>query len=360
MISAQQWRVSIGLFGGGRGRKKENVFFFLHEDGPCTRQLKDLCARLFVWAIVLWIIYFDHYVTLMYIKSDTTFHEYLCTNFAPQQPYVNTLLLCGDVELNPGPPSIEEQLSLMHNNIMEKFDLLTSEVNKLSDEIKSVKTSLNNVVTSVGELTTEVHSLQDKVSTIEGKQETLSLDCIANTENLSVILERVIALETTFERQEQYSRRENVILHGVRESENETKDGMRKKVSDIFNSNVTSKHWREEDFLRAHRLGGSGPNKDRPIIIRFIHFFDKLKVMRAREELHKAGMKVADDLTIYQRNELKKLRDRGLRGYFRGGKLITHDPPSDYASAHPIGNAGTSAENRRVLRSQQSTGRPPN
>ena len=89
---------------------------------------------------------------------------------------------------------------------------------------------------------------------VEGKQETLQLDVAIHAECLSALENRVYGIEDALEKQEQYSRRENIILHGVKDDD-ERGVNMRKKVSDIFNVNVTSKHWREEDFLRAHRLG---------------------------------------------------------------------------------------------------------
>ena len=128
---------------------------------------------------------------------------------------------------------------------------------------------------------------------------------------------------------------------------NESFDNARSRVCDLLNESVKSKHWLENDILRAHRLGKAQGNQARPLIIRFIHFYDKLKVLRAKEELKSLGIRAGDDLTMYQRNELRKLRDRGLRGYYRSGRLEV-DPNSTPASHSGEDTMGTS-EDRRPL-----------
>ena len=198
--------------------------------------------------------------------------------------------------------------------------------------LESVKSTLSDVISEIG-------TLKEKIVSVEGKQETLQLDVATNAECLSALENRLYGIEDALEKQEQFSRRENVILHGVRDDD-ERGINMRKKVSDIFNVNVTSKYWREEDFLRAHRLGDKKEGRNRPIIVRFIQFFDKLKVLRAKDDLSKSGIRASDDLTQMQRSQLSKLHEQGLRGYFRGGKLIKTGERLPY---HPQQNANVNA-----------------
>ena len=271
-------------------------------------------------------------------------------------------MLCGDIESNPG-PSIEEQFELLNNNINEKFkeqfELLTKNLNekfndlnteltKLTVGFDNLKASLDDVTSSVGQLKDDVSKLKENVSTAQDKQDTLQLDVVSNAISISSVEERLAILENSIEKQEQYSRRENVILHGVPERENENVDNARKRVCDLFNANVKSKHWLEVDLLRAHRLGGKRQdNSNRPLIVRFIHFYDKLKVMRAKPDFKKLGISVNDDLTKNQRDELNKLRNRGLKGYYRGGKLVVDQNSS---GPPPSGVEGMEvSDNRRPL-----------
>ena len=102
MIGLTQWRLTIGRFSGGRGLKVR-----LASDpysGSTHLFFEDLCKRLLVCAIILWV---------------TTIVNRILTVL--QQPHINTLVQSGDVELNPG-PTIEAQLTDLNKNIEDKFE----------------------------------------------------------------------------------------------------------------------------------------------------------------------------------------------------------------------------------------------
>ena len=102
---------------------------------------------------------------------------------------------------------------------------------------------------------------------------------------------------------------------------------------------MKDKNWQESDIVRAHRLGKDSAKKPRPLIVRFSQFQDKLVVLKAREDLKKAGIGVANDLTSLQRSELSKLREKGQRGYYKNGVLNVvplpqHQTSVKYSEAH--------------------------
>lgn len=53
---------------------------------------------------------------------------------------------------------------------------------------------------------------------------------------------------------------------------------------------------------------------------------DKFKLFKYRDHLRTAGIRLSNDLTYLQRQQLKELNNRGLRGYFKNGKLVTYKP----------------------------------
>ena len=360
MISIQQWRSSIGPFCGGRHTNSNSVsvsVIYTRESSE-TRYLKDMCARLFIMSFVMWGFYVQICVVSAFQQLDVNnIIERLCSHIVthhqhtPLHPHMNLLMLCGDIESNPG-PSIEEQFELLNNNLNEKFNALNNtlntEIKKLTVGFENLKASLDDVTSSVSKLKDDVNTLKDQFSTIQDKHDNIQLDVVSNAVSISSVEERLSILENAIEKQEQNSRRENVILHGVPERENENVDNARKRVCDLFNANVKSKHWLEVDLLRAHRLGGKRQdNSNRPLIVRFIHFYDKLKVMRAKPDFKKLGIRVNDDLTKNQRDELNKLRNRGLKGYYRGGKLVVDQNSS---GPPPSGAEGMEvSDNRRPL-----------
>ena len=80
--------------------------------------------------------------------------------------------------------------------------------------------------------------------------------------------------------------------------------------------------------MRAHRIGSTtdAENDPRPIIVRFLHWDDKMSLYHGRESLRLEGIRVADDLTTRQRQTLKKLKDEGQIGYFYKGELKIREP----------------------------------
>ena len=104
-----------------------------------------------------------------------------------------------------------------------------------------------------------------------------------------------------------------------------TRNKVRRKVTNIFNNNVQCKRWQESDILRSHRLGKPTPGKNRPIIVRFVQFHDKLSVLKARDDLKKCGIGVAGDLTKKQRSELSRLHLENKKGYYKNGVLHIED-----------------------------------
>ncbi|KAK3762994.1 hypothetical protein RRG08_041610 [Elysia crispata] len=104
---------------------------------------------------------------------------------------------------------------------------------------------------------------------------------------------------------------------------------MKKKVTHIYNESVKCKKWYNEDIQRVHRLGRPVNNKPRPIIVRFLLFEDKLIVLKSRTDLKIINLGVSNDLTIKQRQELKKLRESGKRGYYTNGRLVMEPVPTE-------------------------------
>ena len=310
MIGLEQWRCVIGLFmfksvkGKPVSKNKNN------NNNSCGRthdDLSDLCCRLFIMSFTFWLFYLQHQGISFILSSSS------CFNF-------DLLMQSGDIESHPGPGQENKALEDMLRQFSDRI------TENLSSQIQSVKNDLKSEISSVREsvvsLKDELKSINERVKNVEDEQDIHRQDLIACGETMARLDDRICALEESTERQAQYSRRENVIFHGIAEEPNEDYDKMRKKVTKLLNNNVQSKTWQENDILRAHRLGDSSASKkDRPVIVRFTQFHDKLTVLKSRSEFKKCAIGVANDLTQNQRAQLSKLRERNETGYFKNGKL---------------------------------------
>ena len=318
MIGLTQWRLTIGRFSGGRGGLKVRRASD-PSSGSTHLFLEDLCKRLLGCAIILWV---------------TTIVNRILTIL--QQP--------GDVELNPG-PTIEAQLTDLNKNIEDKFERLHNEISGLGFEMRKMATTLELVTESVNSIKEEISNLRENIKEVEEKQEVLQLNIETNAAGIDQLELKIETLSNSVEKQEQYSRRENLIFHGMKEEADESSEKSRLAIVALLNKNVTTKHWREEDFLRAHRLGHRRNSSEtpRPLIVRFMHHFDKLKVLRARDKLKETGIGVANDLTLHQRTELAKLRKQGKSACYKNGTLIIQDPSAE-RNNKIIGDASSSPD----------------
>ena len=85
-------------------------------------------------------------------------------------------------------------------------------------------------------------------------------------------------IEKNIDRLEAYSRRENTRIFGIPEDENETPLSIKENLLSYFRIASPDKEWSTRDIVRAHRIGSTtdAENDPRPIIVRFLHWDDKI------------------------------------------------------------------------------------
>ena len=132
--------------------------------------------------------------------------------------------------------------------------------------------------------------------------------------NVSDLLQkRVIALENDVDELEQYSRRNCLLIHGVKE---DNKEEVEEKVKDVVNTKLEL-NLESRDFDRMHRLGKRTPasaTKPRPIIVKFASYRQRSKVFSQKKHLKKfktptANIVITENLTKKRYALLNKCRD---------------------------------------------------
>ena len=360
MITLSQWRSSIGLFThprSGRLREKSSI--------PCTKfQDYTFCARLCAFSIALWALCLTQFCLQTDVLSCfATSSDVVCDCVISQhrsvtgvcrpvssslaQPLVLSsstqddvtccshhsgtvirmlLVMSGQVERNPGPLT-QTDLEQIKGALRLEFDSARQEQRANFDVIQA---QLGNVSASISDIRKDMTNMRDRIHSLEGYQRDMKKE-------INSLHDRIATLEMENERSEQYSRRENAILHGIGEIPGENFASLRSRIISLLTKHVSGKSWSECDFQRLHRLGGNQVvrNKPRPIIVRFSHFQDKLLVLKSRPSLKLEGVGVSGDLTRRQRDQLKNVPE-GKRGYFKNGKLVTFDIPTPHPrEAHP-------------------------
>ncbi|GFS06028.1 hypothetical protein ElyMa_004696900 [Elysia marginata] len=112
-------------------------------------------------------------------------------------------------------------------------------------------------------------------------------------EDIELIKERVRELEEKTEYAERYSRRENILIYGIKEEEKQFQDS-KALVLKVLTKVSHNRNWDDRQIVRAHRLGQKkGEEHTRPPIVHFLHHMDKMYMLGKRDELKKLGLGVA-------------------------------------------------------------------
>ena len=300
-------------------------------------------------------------------------------------PFIAYLLTIGNVELNPGPI---EGLEEVKNAILKEIEGFRNEVRTGMQSVKNEITEVRNDIITLDSKCEKMHCevqgikasvlvLQDDMKACEQNEDILRLDiealdvkchkldvkCYTLENELemgtkTVDNSKVEKLEAELDKLEAYSRRENVIIYGIDEEKpNESYTDCKKSVLNLLQVHVDigERIWSERDLVRSHRLRKAEnrpPEEPRPMIVRFLHWQDKLSVTAARDTLLQAGYKVANDLTVRQRELVRQAYAQGKTGFFQQGKFVMRDrddiaTESDMETGHSHNDFTNSASQHR-------------
>ena len=148
-------------------------------------------------------------------------------------------------------------------------------------------------------------------------------------EEVSTLKGRVEILEKESDDQEQYSRRNCILVHGLEENKDEITDDL---VAS-FIKNKMDIDLSVNDIDRSHRIGKPSPRKIRPIIIKFVRYNDRRKVFSNKKKLKESGISIKESLTAGSLGELSKARNKhGFKNVWTiDGKILFKENRSNKA-----------------------------
>jgi len=247
------------------------------------------------------------------------------------------LVIAGDVEMNPGPDMSLGQMESMLKALREDIRKdIRSEVSEcVAREMATLSSLIHDLSDKIDRFESDVDELRRKLDDHDLEMREINQAC----ENIETRLEET---EQRAEEQERRDRRDNVLIHGLPESENESLEESQKLFVKTVNE-VVPALLTERDVVRAHRVGKKLDGKERPLIARLVHTTDKLAILGAREDFRKKGFGVKSDLTVQQRAMVDQARKEGQIGFFRGGKFCTKPRPD---SSTPVKRPTTRSKSR--------------
>lgn len=102
---------------------------------------------------------------------------------------------------------------------------------------------------------------------------------------------RVVELETHLDEQAAYSRRNNVVIHGIPIKENEKEMEVAKMIGELVGVSL-----KEEDIDAAHRLRSTQKNKNAPpFIIKLVSRFKRAELIKKAKEIKPTAERCGGD-----------------------------------------------------------------
>lgn len=207
------------------------------------------------------------------------------------------------------------------NSMQEQLQCLTMTVTKMHEEMKEVRTD----IASIKQSTDSINDSFTNALLRMDKLETRVIDTESELQDLrnkyAAIQEQVINLET-------YNRRDNLLIDGLTEPQNETNSDCLKTVVDFFVNKLGLKDAATIRVIRCHRLGPRTGTRPRSIIVRFHWFGDRTMVWESRQKLKGTNLFLNEDFPkeINERRKtllplMKAARQNGHRANLNVDKM---------------------------------------
>ena len=193
--------------------------------------------------------------------------------------------------------SISKQFELLRNDLREtkssiqnidaKFDALSE---RILDDVKEAKTLAKEAHDIALAAKAANEKLEEKVVRLEQ-----SLFEVKNKNN--GLAQENTRLHKRCDDQESYSRRENLVIRGVAEAENEDDAACKQIARDFFVQNLGLSNADAGSIIleRCHRLGKQLHFRKRPIIVRFKHYADREMIWSKRSQLRNKSVSIHEN-----------------------------------------------------------------
>eukprot|EP00745_Piridium_sociabile_P015924 TRINITY_DN2374_c0_g1_i10.p2 TRINITY_DN2374_c0_g1~~TRINITY_DN2374_c0_g1_i10.p2 ORF type:complete len:530 (+),score=95.71 TRINITY_DN2374_c0_g1_i10:115-1704(+) len=246
---------------------------------------------------------------------------------------LSLLLLCGDVESNPGPlepifPFYPPHQMMDRHSMQqpmssdEKLDRILCMNMKFEHRFQTLE---HNLATSYQQISQQLHGMEGSIKRHADQLNTMTMQ----QDDLQT---RLKTLEDAVERREQLDRRSNLLFYGLKEVVDEV--GALHIIVQLLNHCFPQKTWCDRDIGSVHRLGKQTvASQPRPLFINFSQQSDAVLLLRDKDGRNRLrnsqGVRVAADLTKHQRDTMANHKREGRRAFYFNGRLIVQDSATD-------------------------------
>ena len=210
-------------------------------------------------------------------------------------------------------------VSFMKNLEVQIKDLVNANVATKESQIKG-----EQHLQKVNETISSINERFDKLE-LELKEKDKKIAALEN--NMNRMTKTLENLNHKLDQQEQYSRRNCLLIHNVPEEKDENTDD---KVINVIQEKV-GENVGIEDIDRTHRLGAYRTGKVRPIIIKFSRYHTRNRVFRKKKNLKGKSVSITENLTKVRMQALNDARKtHGFENVWSSdGKILFKDLQED-------------------------------
>ncbi|XP_075747190.1 uncharacterized protein LOC142804298 [Rhipicephalus microplus] len=207
------------------------------------------------------------------------------------------LLLVGDVETNPGPPTGEDLLT--------ELQKLSAGQNKLISDMQEIKNQLKTTDVTITDLCKRITDLEKHCTALTSMcTELVDLKTLTNE-----MIHKICNLESRVDDSENRSRRNNFIFYGIPDTTKTETYSDSEEIIICHCSDTLQLTIPPSEIERAHRLGRFSENRIRPIIVKFQSFKTKELILSNSRKFKDTGFSAGEDFSPAVRHARKQLID---------------------------------------------------
>ena len=226
-------------------------------------------------------------------------------------------------------------LEQQHENFKSFIQVVIDNTNKRVDDL-------------ISKFHTEVEGLKHSLEYTQGELDSAKIEIaeLSKQQKDPELFEpRLQKCEEKLDYQENQSRRNNIVIDGLKESVFETWSDTEKKVREVLEKTMKFKPGTIE-IERAHRIKNSSKHP-RPVVAKLLRYQDREAILKNGPMLKKTGIFISDDVSERiqtKRKELlpklKEARSNGKLAYFVMDRLVVKDrkPRPQHNTNYEIGD----------------------
>ena len=152
-------------------------------------------------------------------------------------------------------------------------------------------------------------------------------------EEVTYLRGKVDDITAAMDRQEQYSRRNFLLIHGIPKNKNKNTNVLSMEVVETkMDIKIT-----DNDIDRTHRIGKPKSNgKTKPVIIKFVRYNDRKKIFSSKKLLKDSDVSITESLTAFRMKKLNNARETfGFRNVWTvDGRIFYSENGSQHAKVY--------------------------